>query len=252
MTKATGILGILTTLLGTREAAGNSVSVTTSSGGCNAKSFVNASVLIPALTICLPLSLFSFFSPSHSPAGLFLALSLLAALSSTDSPGASPSHLAPGTWNPSEPKSLLLGAKRKETAKNKQKRNSLACEGNTPHYPPHPASAEPSLQPPGSLLSCIRLLKELKPQDWRNKLYLSSWSGGGTALHQHCHLSHPSWSRGQGSAAAEADLSCRKKPMACVLACQSSRPTLRPPLEHILRANVLFFFCTECGTAWRN
>lgn len=195
---------------------------------------------------------FFFFSPSHSPAGLFLALSLLAALSSTDSLGAPPSHLAPGTWNPSEPKSLLLGAKRKETAKNKQKRKSLACEGNTPHYPPHPASAEPSLQPPGSLLSCIRLLKELKPQDWRNKLYLSSWSGGGTALHQHCHLSHPSWSRGQGSAAAEADLSCRKKPMACVLACQSSRPTLRPPLEHILRANVLFFFCTECGTAWRN
>lgn len=41
MTKATGILGILATLLQTRESTGNSVSVTMSKSTCYAESFIN-------------------------------------------------------------------------------------------------------------------------------------------------------------------------------------------------------------------
>lgn len=72
VTKATGILGILGTLLQTRETAGNSVSVTASKGRYYAKSFINARVLVLILTTFFCLSL---FFPSHSPEGLFLTLS---------------------------------------------------------------------------------------------------------------------------------------------------------------------------------
>lgn len=102
---------------------------------------------------------FFLFSPSHSLAGLFLALSLLAALSSIDSLGASTSSTGTRHREPLQPfqwaQGPLLRATRKETAPNKQKRNSPAHEDEPPNHPPHPASAQSSLQTPGSILSAL-------------------------------------------------------------------------------------------------